>query len=577
MKNFFNFFYCIVLSVIVFPSSIIHSQPYNGINVNPDPNGEPWIADGYYKIPENAIYMTQEEISAILAKQKRALPSRVDNHKLSYARKPFNQVGGSCGSASRICYMFAYEVNNYYRRDGNKPENIYPSHFTWMLTSQGSEKEAMARDNGVPNSILYGGELYSKIYGTSGQDGFSTADYGWMQGYDKWYGAMQNRITGTKYLKFQTVADLEVIKGWFYNHNGDTSFAAGGYSGFGCASSGYKSAPIPAGNYEAGKKILTSWGPQLDHGTVYCGYDDSVGYDFNNDGKITNDGDIKNWERGALIFLNSWSGTWENSGTLYVPYRLAVGTSHELYLLRKDYKPKRVMKIIMNYTQRAQIRLSVGVNANVAATTPSKTLICQHFNYGGRGNIDMLGKWADGKIHTEPMEFGYDVTDVASALDLKKDIKYFLVIDSKTSAAGTGTVSSISVIDYQNSQSGVETVTKETNVAVKGGGQQTLVSVVVPGVAAPVIDHFKNSSASAVSYLKHNNIITLKFPASQRSLKQISVGIVNAQGKLIRYTNQVQYKNGLIKAELNISGLAKGIYLCTVKGEGVSLFTKILL
>ena len=38
-------------------------------------------------------------------------PSHVNNAELKFFPPVFNQDGGSCGSASRICYMFTHELN----------------------------------------------------------------------------------------------------------------------------------------------------------------------------------------------------------------------------------------------------------------------------------------------------------------------------------------------------------------------------------------------------------------------------------------------------------------------------------
>ena len=41
------------------------------------------------------------------------LPDHVNNANTKYFPPVFNQAGGSCGSASRICYMFTHELNSY--------------------------------------------------------------------------------------------------------------------------------------------------------------------------------------------------------------------------------------------------------------------------------------------------------------------------------------------------------------------------------------------------------------------------------------------------------------------------------
>ena len=64
--------------------------------------------------------------SAKSAKVASARPDHVNNAETPYFPPVFNQDGGSCGSASRICYMFSHELNAYRGLDGKNPDNYYP-------------------------------------------------------------------------------------------------------------------------------------------------------------------------------------------------------------------------------------------------------------------------------------------------------------------------------------------------------------------------------------------------------------------------------------------------------------------
>ena len=139
-----------------------------------------------------ALVPTRPDLPVSVGDTATRRPDHVNNALTPFFPPVFNQDGGSCGSASRISYMFAYELNAFRGDDASRPEHIYPSHFTWLLTNSHSGKEGMARANGVPNSVVYGGSTYSKLFGN--QD-CSAPDFGWMQGYDKWYAAMFNRIS----------------------------------------------------------------------------------------------------------------------------------------------------------------------------------------------------------------------------------------------------------------------------------------------------------------------------------------------------------------------------------------------
>ncbi len=439
-------------------------------NLNPDPNGELWIPDGY-TIPKNRTCMSNDRVHELLHQLKQSqnydIPSKVDHTYSIHMRPIFNQVGGSCGSASRICYMFAYEINALRGVDGNLIEHRYPSHFTWLLTGQGSSKDQMAIFNGVPNAELYGGDTFSEIYG--GEEIYwpsveEAPDYGWMTGYDQWYNAMINRLEKTEYIKLDTPENLELFKYWMYNHFDDTDFFDGGIAGNGVAmGNGMQTVRIHLTDYECGKKIVLNWGNQINHGASWSGYDDDVGYDFNEDGQITNniditdDGkvDMRDWERGALIFLNSWGNIWENQGTVYVPYRLLkIGHGSEsyprpmdaeLYHIRKNYAPNKALKIELQYSQRSNLKLSVGISEDITSDVPEKEIDCHHFIWAGNGEVPLLGKWADGKMHSEPMKFMLDLSDLQEDIDTSKMLKYFLRIETRE---GEGLLERLSLVNY---------------------------------------------------------------------------------------------------------------------------------
>ena len=92
-------------------------------------------------------------------------------------------------------YMLTYELNSMRNTDATIDENMLPTHFTWSnYFSPGQGQNTIAAGNGVPNIIVYGGRTYSRLFGS--QD-WKDTDFGWMQGYDKWYSAMFNRTTNT--------------------------------------------------------------------------------------------------------------------------------------------------------------------------------------------------------------------------------------------------------------------------------------------------------------------------------------------------------------------------------------------
>lgn len=431
------------------------------------------------------------------------LPDHVNNAETPYFPAVFNQDGGSCGSASRIGYMFTHEINAFRGDESSQPEHIYPTHFTWLLTNSNSGKDGMAIANGVPNSVVYGGTTYSKVFGN--QD-CSHEDFGWMQGYDKWYSAMFNRISHTSFSPYgvDTEKGRRYVKHWLWNHHGDADFRAGGIAGIGVASA-CKQAPIgedPEGRNAAagvtGQKYVTRWGNGVDHALTIVGYDDRIVFDLDSNNVY---GEKDKDECGAWIIVNSWGNGWANKGFIYCPYKYGFPVRQneggawrpEFYHVRKNYRPLRTLKVRMDYMRRSELKLLAGISSDLTADEPEATVEMEHFKYAGDGRsgrskmgiearTPMLGKWADGKLHEEPMEFGYDLTDLSAGFDTRRPLKYFFIIETRPTAFSTGHLYDCSVIDYEFDRSGIETLlTTAGTVDIKSEGHRTVVSAVVYG------------------------------------------------------------------------------------------------
>ena len=440
-------------------------------------------------------------------------PDHVNNGASRHFPPVFNQDGGSCGSASRICYMFSHELAAYRNLDGSDPKNYYPSHFVWLHTnSPGQGKNEFVTQVGVPSAATYGGQTYSALFGSQNE---GHKDFGWMQGYDKWYEAMHNRMLEPSNFPMHlgTEEGREAVKNWLWNHNGDDSFAAGGICGIGVASGGlWEPIPSTEANKEigvAGMYYVKEWGTGVDHALTIVGYDDRIEFDLNGNGKY---GEAEADERGAWIIVNSWGNWWCNSGFIYCPYAFAGATFNdngpqgyrtfsgnwwapEIYRVRKDYRPLRTIKLEMAYSRRSEIALSAGISRDLTAEEPEKRISFIHFTYAGDGNggnsnpapeVPMLGRWADGELHTEPMEFGYDLTDLSSEFDMTQPLKYFFIIDSRSWAQGEGNIIKASIIDYCTSELGIETpFAVGEGITVKNAGKKTIISVIVQGTGYP--------------------------------------------------------------------------------------------
>lgn len=438
-------------------------------------------------------------------------PDHVNNAAFKHFPPVFNQDGGSCGSASRVGYMFTHEINSFRDADASDPRNQYPTHFSWLHTSGNSGKDEFVSRIGIPSAATYGGRTYSAAYGYQEE---KNNDFGWMTGYDKWFEAMHNRMYWPSAIPgggLNEPLSREAAKNWLWNHNGDPDFHSGGLIGIGVASAVTQgSIPKTDANLAAGvvgQAYVVKWGESVDHALTIVGYDDRIEFDLDGNGKS---GEAQNSkgvdERGAWIIVNSW-GMWANNGFIYCPYAYSgpVGTANggwhpEIYNVRKNYRPLRTLRVKMDYSHRSEIKLQAGVSTNLKASQPESRIDLEHFRFAGDGKygdlspapaIPMLGRWADGKLHDEPMEFGYDLTDLSEGYDRTQPLKYFFIIDSRTKkgtgAVGKGHVYHAGVLDYEFDREGIETAfpLKEESVQEVPGGRVTTLSVIVYGEQYP--------------------------------------------------------------------------------------------
>jgi hypothetical protein len=301
------------------------------INLNPDPNGEPWIAGGW-KQP------TAEEMVKINALPKLTLPevyknrkeklvTEIDNSTQPYFRPIFDQTGGCCAQASGVAYVYTYEQNFTRGLSSQVPENQYPTHYTYNFFNTGSGEVGstyfqgwdVIKNGGVPDITTYGGAL------TPDPD-YTLGNLKWMDGYDKYETGMNNRIDEVISIPVGTPEGLETLKQYFNDHCDGSS--AGGVVVFSAASEYMTQTTLKNNTPHGTESVITQWGPQVDHAMTFVGYSDTIRFDYNNDNKYTNDIDLngdsiidmRDWEIGGVLMVNSW-GDWANSGKCWVMYR----------------------------------------------------------------------------------------------------------------------------------------------------------------------------------------------------------------------------------------------------------------
>lgn len=385
----------------------------------------------------------------------KSLPSSKDNTATAYFPEVFGQYGWSCNQAGSIGYVFTYEINALRNLPATTPENLFPPLAIWNLLNDGNSENGVSffdsweaiRLNGIPNFADFGMDNYIETK--------------WMSGYDKYYNGMKNRNNQIFTINTDTEEGINTLKHWINDHLDGS--ANGGLANFQIGSGGMHMEPIPEGEEAEGKFLMTNFSPIVGHTMTVVGWNDFVRWDYNDDGEYTNDVDInfdgvvdiKDWEIGAFLVVNSWGAGWGNKGRVYVPYRLFAednlsgGIWEKCVTVirpKKEYSPQLCYKVGLSYTKRGQLKMVAGVSQNTGSNRPDFVIEYPFFNYLG-GNRMMQG--GDG-AGDEFIEFGLDVSPLLEYIDPDKPAKFFFEVYQHQGGvvAGNGKVNYFSLMDY---------------------------------------------------------------------------------------------------------------------------------
>lgn len=383
----------------------------------------------------------------------RELPLSVDNSEQEWLRPVFGQDGGSCGQASAIGYCFTYEIDRLRGLAADVPENQYADHYTWNFLNGGAgggswhfDGWQIVKAGGCPTVETYGGM-------------FPLGQTGWMDGYDNYRSAMENRVDDIFVIDVSTEEGLEALKYWFYDHGNEED--SGGIVVFAAGVSDLQYYPLPEESPFSGENIITDWTTPVNHAITFVGYNDSICYDYNGDGEFTNDLDInddgevnmRDWEIGAVKMVNSWGLNWGNEGFCWVMYRtLAEPTEsggiwsnvvHGIHV-REEYEPLLTLKAEISHNLRNTLRIGAGVSSDPTAWEPEIEMLFPHFNFQG-GAWNLPGNNIPG---AQPLEIGLDITPLLSELEEGGEMQWWLVVESvDPENAGDGSLVTYSVIN----------------------------------------------------------------------------------------------------------------------------------
>lgn len=109
-----------------------------------------------------------------------SLPASVDNSKLKYFPKIFDQKGGSCAQSSGIRYLFTYEMNRLLDRDAQASDaNTFSYFYTWNFLNDGIDQGGFA-EQGLNIARQQGAMSLADF-----PDPSSYFTFKWASGYDR--------------------------------------------------------------------------------------------------------------------------------------------------------------------------------------------------------------------------------------------------------------------------------------------------------------------------------------------------------------------------------------------------------
>jgi Secretion system C-terminal sorting domain len=382
---------------------------------------------------------------------KKNLPPICDNSTSIHFPAIYNQTGSICGQVAGVYYAYTYEQNcarNIYSH-GNS--NTYNPYFTWNFLNRGNKDRGMNFIHSWEIIKEHGNPTYNEFdYGTSVRR--------YMDGYENYYKAMQNRIENFYAIKINTEEGLNILKSWLYNHNGNSE--KGGVANIYFSYSNYIS--LPNDSPEAGKYVITKFSKEIRHALTIVGYNDDIRYDFNEDGRYTinedinSDGiiDLRDCEIGGIKIANTAGNEWANNGFSYVMYKTLAENSSEgfawnnsAYIIqtKNNYTPKVTAKLSIAHACRDKIKFYFGYTNDTLKNEPDFTKEFPVFSFSG-GYLNMAGTqdWFNPFL-----EIGLDLSQFyfQSEPGLPGKI-FFYMVEKDASNTYEGAINHLEIIDH---------------------------------------------------------------------------------------------------------------------------------
>ncbi|MCT4601220.1 MAG: C1 family peptidase [Marinifilaceae bacterium] len=388
------------------------------------------------KIP-HASFGSVIEVNGKLKSGDAPLPKFFNNAKRKYMPPIINQFSGSCGLASNLHYIFSYEVNRKYNKDGKDRNNIYDYIATWNFMNKGTDGGTFPWDvfnllkvmGGIPITLSAITDLYGPYSSTD--PAHIRKAHEWPSGFNKYKASFNYKVKSYKYLDSQIPEDFIKMKEYVVNHGND-GYEGGGFIQFSAYADPLEATPYNGPSNTGYKAIIPMFGTKGMHSMTIVGYDDDIWYDYN--GNKEKDAD----ELGAFICVNSWGIDWGDKGMYYAPYKLFTtlkqgkgGTGNggtECYMIDVvESSPKLAFYMKVSSDSRNDLSFKVGYSSDIKSdqADPATEQIFYPMNYAG-GDFSMLGSSASKDKQASSLEFGIDLTQYAKEIPSTGKVAFFV-------------------------------------------------------------------------------------------------------------------------------------------------------